>query len=151
MIEMLFTGIGNPDVVLTVNRVALGLAFAISGYHKTFFPARHTALIGTMEYAKIPAPTFMAWFVCIIEFLAGLGLVFGVLSALSALGVVILSLVATCTVEIWTIKDMKPSDLLDWVDDVFWLPAVLFIIMGLVVIFAGPGYGLDSYIVAMIL
>lgn len=144
MLEAAFMGLNMPEVALTINRVCLGTAFMLSGLHKTFVPRRHEALVSTLEYARIPAPRLMCWPVCLTELFGGLGLMVGFLSGLSALGIIVLSIVATLTVEIWTIRDMKPDDVLDAVDDVFWLPAVLFTIMGLVVLLVGPGYGFDE-------
>lgn len=150
IMEAMFLGLELPEIALTINRFCLGLAFFLSGYHKTFVPHRHAALIETLEYAKVPLPRLMCWPVCLTELFGGLGLMVGFLSGLSALGIVILSLVATLTVEIWTIKDMKPEDIGDAIDDVFWLPSVLFVIMGCIVLFAGPGYGLDAVVVSLL-
>lgn len=146
LLEAMFVGVSMPEVALTVNRVALGTAFALSGLHKTFIPERHASFVGTLEAARIPKPHIMCWPVCLTELFGGLGLMTGVLSGLSAFGIIVISIVATLTVEIWTIKDMGPRDVLDWVDDVFWIPAVLFTIMGMIVLFVGPGYGLDAAI-----
>ena len=34
MIELLFGGVGSTDIALTLNRVAVGMFFLFSGYHK---------------------------------------------------------------------------------------------------------------------
>jgi hypothetical protein len=36
MIDMLFNGVGWTDIALIANRVAVGMFFMFSGYHKLF-------------------------------------------------------------------------------------------------------------------
>ena len=151
MFEYLFTGIEATDVALLLNRTALGTAFMLSGFHKTFVAHRHAALIETLEYAKVPMPRYTCWLVCLTEFFAGLGLIVGLMSTLAALGLLAISVVAFVTVERFSIAAMKPEDVLDWIDDLFWVPAVMFGLLALVVIFAGPGaYSLDAVILTLL-
>ena len=42
--SLITLGAQAPDAALTLNRVALGTFFAISGYHKLFNPSRHATL-----------------------------------------------------------------------------------------------------------
>jgi hypothetical protein len=42
MLRYLFTGLGLPEMALAINRVAVGLFFFLSGYHKLFNAQRHT-------------------------------------------------------------------------------------------------------------
>jgi uncharacterized membrane protein YphA (DoxX/SURF4 family) len=41
MMDHLFTGVGWTDLALTLNRIALGAFFMLSGYHKLFNAERH--------------------------------------------------------------------------------------------------------------
>jgi hypothetical protein len=41
MIGILFNGVGWTDIALTLNRIAVGMFFMLSGYHKLFNPQRH--------------------------------------------------------------------------------------------------------------
>ena len=41
-------GANAPEAALTLNRVAIGTFFAISGYHKLFNASRHAVLVGTL-------------------------------------------------------------------------------------------------------
>jgi uncharacterized membrane protein YphA (DoxX/SURF4 family) len=45
----LLQGAQAPNVALTLNRVALGVFFAISGYHKLFNPCKHAVLKRTLQ------------------------------------------------------------------------------------------------------
>jgi hypothetical protein len=41
MIDILFHGVGWTDIARTLNRIAVGMFFMLSGYHKLFNPERH--------------------------------------------------------------------------------------------------------------
>jgi uncharacterized membrane protein YphA (DoxX/SURF4 family) len=43
MIDILFNGVGWIDIALTLNRIAVGAFFMLSGYHKLFNAERHRA------------------------------------------------------------------------------------------------------------
>jgi uncharacterized membrane protein YphA (DoxX/SURF4 family) len=42
-LQILFSGIGWTDIALTLNRLAVGMFFMFSGYHKLFNAERHRA------------------------------------------------------------------------------------------------------------
>ena len=44
MIDILFNGVGWTDIALTLNRIAVGAFFMLSGYHKLFNAERHRVL-----------------------------------------------------------------------------------------------------------
>ena len=129
---------------LTVNRVALGAFFAFSGFHKLFNRDRHAGLVETLEGDHIPFVKFNSWFVPSVEFTAGLGLIVGLLSPLAALGLIAILAVALCTDGIpKRIPEYHPIDKADWCDDLLYLPETLYIVMLVIVIAVGSGYGLD--------
>src|SRR4051794_10665482 len=93
----LFTlGAGAPDAALLLNRVALGLFFSISGYHKLFNAARHATLTRTLQDDGVRPLPVMEWLIPTVEFSGGCALLLGFLSALAAfgLGVICLGAVA---------------------------------------------------------
>jgi putative oxidoreductase len=130
---------GGSDIVLTINRLALGAFFAISGYHKLFNKERHAALVGTLQELKIPFLWFNQWWVPSIEFLGGLALLSGVLAPLAAMGLIVICLVATCTAGIKRIPSLNPIDKADWLDDLLYQPEVVYILGLLVVLAFGSG------------
>jgi putative oxidoreductase len=132
-------GIPLEDVVFTVNRVAMGLFFAISGYHKLFNAKRHASIASTMVDDGVPFPKFNEWFVPFWEFTGGLGLIAGIFAPFFAGVLIIVCLVATCVDGVKRIKEYEPIDKADWLDDLLYLPEVLYII-GLVVVVVAPGY-----------
>ena len=71
MIDILFNGVGWTDIALTLNRIAVGLFFMISGYHKLFNAQRHRILVDELKGLGIPAVGFNQWWVPSVEFAAG--------------------------------------------------------------------------------
>lgn len=133
------------DYALLIVRVMCGLFFAISGYHKLFNPVRHQSLVDTLVQNRIPYPQFNQWFVPTIEFTAGLGLIGGCLTTLSAFGLFIICVVATCTDGYKRVLGWKPLDKADALDDILYLPEVTYILLLWVVIIGGSGYlSIDS-------
>jgi len=79
------------------------------------------------------------WFLPAAEFSSGLAAAMGLLSVPAALGLLIISIGATLTDGIKRIADWRPIDKSDWLDDVLYLPEVLYALLLLSVILAGPG------------
>ena len=110
-------------------RVATGLFFAISGYHKIFNPARHQSLVDTLATDGIPVPRYSAWLVAISEFVFGITLVVGLLTQLSALVLLVICTVATAVDGLKRVRGMHPIDRADLVDDLLYLPEVTYILL----------------------
>ena len=49
MMDILFNGVGWTDIALTLNRVAVGIFFLLSGYHKLFNAQRHVSLVEELK------------------------------------------------------------------------------------------------------
>lgn len=147
--ELLFIGFNSPDVILSLNRIVLGVAFSITGYHKCCSPERHAVFVKTVQECvpNLPGLPGSAWFICSVELLGGLALVVGLLSPLAALGLLVVTTVAVCTNAVKRIPSQEPEDKADWVFYFLYLPEVLWTVMLLVVIVGGPGkLSLDHYI-----
>jgi uncharacterized membrane protein YphA (DoxX/SURF4 family) len=141
------TGLDMPDVAITLLRVTMGLFFFISGYHKLFNAARHATVAQTMIVDHVPDPKFSSWFVPIAEFLGGWALVAGFFTPVAAAGLFIICCGATLMDGLKRIKNWKPIDKADYVDDVLYLPEVMyaFILLALVLTGGGP-WSFDQYI-----
>ena len=148
IVEAASVGFGSADLplsanlILTANRVALGLALGLSGWNKTFVPGRHESLVNTLrDDARLPLADRLGWLVCLSELTVGTALVFGIAAGFAALVALALCCVATATVELRQLSvNFHPINRLDWIDDLFFIPADLFIIQALVILFVGVGY-----------
>jgi putative oxidoreductase len=151
MTNILFNGVGGTDIALTLSRIAVGLFFMLSGYHKLFNAERHRALVDQLKGLGLHAVGFNQWWVPTIEFSAGGAVVIGLLAPLAALGLFVIILVAIVTSGRQRIKDYKPIDEADRIDDWLYLPEVLYAFMLIVVVSAGAGpYSLDALILGLI-
>lgn len=151
MFELILTGVGGGSVAYLGARIATGFFFAASGYHKLFNKARHNTLVETLKACGIPCVPFFAWFVPLVELFAGLGVMWGFLTPLSALGLLIICLVALATDGLPKIKDWAPLDWADWIDDVLYLPETLYVLLLIFFITSGGGYlSLDTIIKGLI-
>jgi uncharacterized membrane protein YphA (DoxX/SURF4 family) len=139
LLNLLQHGLNIPLIGLTANRVALGVFFSISGYHKLFNAQRHTALVATLKANKVPAIWFNQWWVPSVEFFGGLSLVSGILSPFASLGLMVICAIAILTDGLKRIPGYNPIDKLDWCDDLLYLPEVLYLVGLVVVIAVGPG------------
>ena len=151
MTHILFNGVGWTDIALTLNRIAVGMFFMLSGYHKLFDAVRHRAFADELKELGVHALGFNQWWVPTVEFAAGGAVVIGLLAPLAALGLLVIILVAIVTSGRQRIKDYKPIDEADRIDDWLYLPEVLYAFMLIVVISAGAGpYSLDALVLGLI-
>jgi uncharacterized membrane protein YphA (DoxX/SURF4 family) len=135
MMHLLFVGIGWTDLALTLNRIAVGAFFMLSGYHKLFNAPRHRTFVDELKALGVPAVGFNQW----------------LLAPLAALGLLVIILIAIATSGRRRIKLYKPIDEGDRIDDWLYLPETLYAFMLLVVISAGAGpYSLDALILGLI-
>lgn len=139
MIEIIQSGLGQGDLALTINRVAVGTFFAISGYHKLFVASRHKALANELASLHVPLVKVNQWLVPLTEFTGGTWVAAGILAPLAAFGLLILISVALLTAGRKTVESYKPLDRADRLDDWLYLPETLYAIMLLITILAGPG------------
>lgn len=97
MLDILFNGVGWTDIALTLNRIAVGAFFMLSGYHKLFNAERHRTVVDELKELGVPAVGFNQWWVPLVEFTAGGGVLVGLLAPLAALGLLVIILVAMAT------------------------------------------------------
>jgi uncharacterized membrane protein YphA (DoxX/SURF4 family) len=151
MIDLLFNGVGWTDIALTLNRVAVGMFFLFSGYHKLFNAQRHGILLNELKALHVHAIGINQWWVPIVEFSAGGAVVIGLVAPLAAFGLLVIILVANVTTGRQRIKAYKPIDEADRIDDWLYLPETLYAFMLIVVISAGAGpYSVDAAILDLI-
>jgi uncharacterized membrane protein YphA (DoxX/SURF4 family) len=134
---------------LTLNRVALGVFFAIGGYHKLFNASRHATLTRTLQEDTVHALPIMQWLLPGAEFVGGWALIIGLLSVLAAFGLFVICAGAVAFEAAKRIRPWQPIDRADWLGDLLYLPETLYCIGLTVVMLAGPGpWSLDAAIAA---
>ena len=142
MENLLLNGISHQEGVLfavpAIIRFTVGPFFLISGFHKLFNPVRRHNLKLTFVADGCYNPALM-WAIPLGEFFGGLALTVGFLTVVAAFGLVALCLGACFLDGFKRIPSMVPLDKADAVDDVLYLPEVLYIGMLWVVILIGPG------------
>lgn len=138
-------GVQAPNAALTLNRVALGAFFVISGYHKLFNSSRHAALTRTLEEDGVHDLPIMQWLLPTVEFGGGWALVIGLLSVLAALGLFVVCAGAIALDAVKRVRAWQPLDRADWLGDLLYLPESLYCIGLSIIILAGPGpWSLDA-------
>jgi uncharacterized membrane protein YphA (DoxX/SURF4 family) len=150
MMDLLFVGVGGTDLAIALNRIAVGAFFMLSGFHKLFNAERHRSVVDELKALGVPAVGFNQWWVPLVEFTAGGGVVIGLLAPLAALGLLVIIIVAIATSGRQRLKLYKPIDRADRIDDWLYLPETLYAFMLLMVVSGGAGpYSLDALILGL--
>jgi uncharacterized membrane protein YphA (DoxX/SURF4 family) len=148
---LIIQGAQAPDAALTLNRVALGVFFAISGYHKLFNASRHATLTRTLQDDGVHAVPMMQWLLPSAEFSGGCALILGLLSVLAAFGLFLICVGALAFDAVKRIRSWLPIDRADWIGDLLYVPESLYCIGLTVVMLGGPGpWSVDARIAALL-
>jgi len=128
---------GLEQYAIVLVRVSIGLFFAISGANKLFVAGGTKPVYDTLVMAKVPFPHLMAYFVSGVEFVCGSLLAVGFLSSPASATLLIDMIVAILTNTLATVP--KGLSRLNWLDDVLYLPEVLYVLFFVWLICSGPG------------
>jgi len=135
-----FALLGSSDLeqyAILLVRVSIGLFFAISGANKLFVADGTKPVYDTLVKAKVPFPRQTAYFVASVEFVCGSLVAAGLLSSPGCIALLIDMTVATVTSALSTIpKGLSP---LNRLDDLLYLPEVLYVLFFIWLICSGPG------------
>jgi putative oxidoreductase len=151
LIEFALTGNGELEqYAILLVRAALGLFFAISGGNKLLVAGGTKPIYDTLVKAGIPCPNLTAHFVAGVELVGGCLLTVGLLSSMAGVALLIDMTVATLTESLSTIPKRVP--LLSWLDDVLYLPEVLYVLFFIWLLCAGPGrFSVDHWLAGKML
>ena len=148
-----FALLGNSDLeqyAILLVRVSIGLFFAISGANKLFVAGGTKPVYETLVKAKVPFPQQTAYFVSGVEFVCGTLVTVGFLSSPACAALMIDMIVATLTNALSTLpKGLSP---LSWLDDLLYLPEVLYVLFFIWLICSGPGtFSVDYWLAGKLL
>jgi len=146
LIQFSLQGSGNwEQYAILLVRVSIGLFFAISGANKLFVTGGTKPVYETLLQAKVPFPRQTAYFVAGVEFVCGSLVTVGFLSSPSSVALLIDMTVAVLTSAISTLpKGLSP---LNWLDDLLYLPEVLYILFFIWLTCSGPGrFSIDYWL-----
>jgi putative oxidoreductase len=148
-----FALLGSGDLeqyAILLARVSLGLFFAMSGANKLFVAGGTKPVYETLVKAKAPFPHVLAYFVSGVEFVCGSLLTAGFLSSPASVALAIDMTVATLISAISTLP--KGLSALSWLDDLLYLPEVLYVIFFVWLICSGPGkFSVDYWLAGKLL
>lgn len=110
-------------------------------------PYRHLKLREKLCHCGWGMSPALAAFVAVAELAAGIGVIFGIMTTLSSLGLLLILLVATlCTAKEKTFRQ-NPVDKIDIVNCYLWNPEPVYIVLAVVVLVFGPGwFSLDTFL-----
>src|SRR5580698_7715060 len=149
-LSLIIQGAQVPDIALTLNRVALGVFFAIGGYHKLFNASRHATLTRTLQDDGVHDLPIMQWLLPSAEFSGGFALIIGLLSVPAAFGLFVICIGAIALDAVKRIRAWQPIDRADWLGDLLYVPESLYCIALTVVMLGGPGpWSLDARILGL--
>jgi putative oxidoreductase len=148
-----FALLGSSDLqqyAILLVRVSIGLFFAISGANKLFVAGGTKPVYDTLVKAKVPFPRQTAYFVASVEFVCGSLVTVGFLSSPACMALMIDMIVATVTSAVSTLPKGLPF--LNWLDDVLYLPEVLYVLFFIWLICSGPGkFSVDCWLAGKLL
>ena len=109
LMDLLFVGVGWTDLAITLNRIAVGAFFMLSGNHKLFNAERHRTVVDELKALGVPAVGFNQWWVALVEFTAGGAVLIGLLAPLAALGLLVIIIVANAASGRQRVNLYKPT------------------------------------------
>jgi putative oxidoreductase len=145
--------LGSSDLeqyAILLVRVSIGLFFAISGANKLFVAGGTKPVYDTLVKAKVPFPRQTAYFVAGVEFVCGSLVAVGFVSSPACVALAIDMIVATLTSSISNLP--KGLSFFSWLDDLLYLPEVLYVLFFIWLICSGPGtFSIDYWLAGKLL
>lgn len=136
-VQFVLRGGSDSEQYAILWSASVGVFFAVSGANKLFAVTGRKTMYETLVAAKLPFPHLMASFVSGVEFIGGLLLVVGLLSSPACVALLIDTIVAILTTTLSAMpKGLSP---LTWLDDFFYLPEVLYVLLLIWLSCSGPG------------
>jgi putative oxidoreductase len=111
--------------------------FFLSGRDKLFGAARREQMRETLRQAALPRPALSAAAISAVELIFGAMLCVGMFTPLSCLMLTGVMVGALATIQI---SRIKAASRVDWLAEFLYLPEVLYIVILVWLLLAGPGW-----------
>jgi uncharacterized membrane protein YphA (DoxX/SURF4 family) len=110
-------------------------------------PARHRSLSAKLVHCGFSGNPWLGVWVATVEVSAGLGVLFGFLTSLSALGLVVILLLGTrCTARDKTMRQ-NPVDRVDVLSCYLWTPEPVYLVIAVALVLMGGGvFSIDHFL-----
>lgn len=118
-------------------RESVGLLFVLSGRAKLFVASRRKQMGETIGQAGLPLPGLSATVISATELIFGAMLCVGLFTPFSCLMLIGVMVGALATTQI---PSLKAASRVDWLADFLYLPEVLYVVVLVWLLLAGPGW-----------
>jgi putative oxidoreductase len=118
-------------------RESVGLLFVLSGRGKLFVASRRKQMRETLGQAGLPQPELSATVISAVELIFGAMLCVGMFTPLSCLMLMGVMAGALATTQI---PSLKAASRVDWLADFLYVPEVLYVVILVWLLLAGPGW-----------
>ena len=148
----------SQDFASLFMRVFLGVFFVLARFSYVFDPskpegdkwfskARHASLRNKLDHCGWGCTDWLPPFIAWVEILAGLALIVGLLSTLSAAGLLVICVIGTMCTGYEKTMCQNPVDRIDVCSCYLWCPEPIYVVLALAIVLVGPGtYSLDYLI-----
>jgi uncharacterized membrane protein YphA (DoxX/SURF4 family) len=155
--QFVLHGLSATDLALFLNRAILGAFFVLARFRWFYDPSRpedpfmnrkrHEHIVWKLCVCGYGTHPVLAAFVANVEVFAGLGVLFGFLAPISAMGLLgVLSFATYCTAREKTMRQ-GPVDRVDVVSDYLWTVEPIYVMTALVVVLCGSGgWSMDHFL-----
>ena len=174
--EFLHTGVGFHDFALFLNRMVLGAFFFLARFRWAYDPSstdleehwdsrgytfqkkrrwftdtRRHKLNDKMVHCGVKHATLLGPIVAVTEILAATALIVGLLTPLAALGLLVITLRATCCTAHEKTMKQNPVDKIDVVSCYLWTPEPVYVVLCVIAVAFGAGaWSLDAALLSFL-
>lgn len=160
MLREVLSGFGATDVASLIARLTLGSFFVLARFRSFYDPSKPEGcrVFNGDRFSSLQRKlcvcgfthklAFWTWVTAVVEVAGGLGLILGLLTTLSAFGLLVLTLRATMCTAWAKISEQNPVDSLDCIACYLWRVEGIYIALAALILLLGPGaYSLDSLLI----
>lgn len=157
--DIFLSGFHSPNLAILLLRCLLGTFFLLARFRWIWDPSqgascpvrpqwfpqqRHDSLRNKLQHCGYSRDPLLAGVVAVVEISAALGVIFGLLTVLSAIGLLSVLIFATICTAKEKVARQSPIDCIDCVCCYLWLVEPLYLVMAVTLLLTGAGsFSLD--------